>query len=76
MTVRIDDELADFIDRATMAGEGSRAEVINRALKRELRRRAAQRDAQIYASIPSDLETDSSASWSGSNAKQVLSELD
>lgn len=50
LTVKVDDDLAAFIDQAAKAGEGSRADVINRAIKREIRRRAADRDAQIYAS--------------------------
>lgn len=77
MTIRIDDDLAAFIDQATKVGEGSRADVINRAIKREIRRRAAQRDAQIYASdADPDLETDAYAAWAAKNANKVWSELD
>ncbi|MFD4422213.1 YlcI/YnfO family protein [Agromyces sp. NPDC058484] len=77
MTIRVDDDLAAFIDQAAKAGEGSRADVINRAIKREIRRRAAQRDAQIYASgADLDLETDAYAAWASRNASRVWSELD
>lgn len=77
MTIRVDDDLAAFIDQAAQAGEGSRADVINRAIKREIRRRAAQRDAQIYAfSADPDLDSDAYAAWATRTAGQVWSELD
>lgn len=77
MTIRVDDDLAAFVDQAAQAGEGSRAEVINRAIKREIRRRAAERDAQIYAvSADPDLESDAYGVWAARNAGQVWSELD
>ncbi len=77
MTIRVDDELAAFIDQAAKAGEGSRADVINRVIKREIRRRAAAQDAQIYASTAdSDLESDEYAKWATHNAHQVWAELD
>lgn len=77
MTIRVDDDLAAFVDRAAKAGEGSRADVINRAIKREVRRRAAERDAEIYASSADpDLESDAYAVWAARNAGQVWSELD
>lgn len=77
MTIRVDDDAATFIDQAANAGEGSRAEVINRAIKREMRRRAAQQDAQIYASSSDpDLESDAYAAWASRNSSQVLSDLD
>jgi len=77
MTVRVDNELADFVDAAAKAGEGSRADVINRALRRELRRRGAQQDARIYAATPdSELESDAYAQWAARNAAQASSDLD
>lgn len=77
MTIRVDDESAAFIDQASNAGEGSRADVINRAIKREIRRRAAERDAQIYAAgADPDLESDAYGEWAASNAGRVWSELD
>ena len=77
MTIRIDDDLAAFVDQAAHAGEGSRAEVISRAIRRELRRRAAARDAQIYASSTDpDLDSDAYTAWASRNADQVWSELD
>lgn len=50
MTIRVDDDLAAFVDEAARAGEGSRADVINRAIRREMQRRHAESDARIYAS--------------------------
>ncbi len=77
MTIRVDDDSAAFIDRAAKAGEGSRADVINRAIKREIRRRFAEQDAQIYASSADpDLESDAYAEWAARNAGQVWAELD
>ncbi len=77
MTIRVDDDLAAFIDQAAKAGEGSRADVINRAIKREIRRRAAERDAQIYASSTDpDLGSDAYGVWAMRNAGEVWSELD
>lgn len=77
MTVRLDDDVAAFIDQAARAGEGSRADVINRVIKREMRRRAAEHDAQLYAaSADPDLESDTYATWAARNAGQVWSELD
>lgn len=77
MTIRVDDELAAFVDQAARAGEGSRADVINRAIKREIRRRAAERDAQIYAaSTDPDLETDAYTTWMARNAGEVWADLD
>lgn len=77
MTIRVDDELAAFVDEAAKAGEGSRADVINRALRREIRRRAAERDAQIYASTTDpDLDSDAYAEWATRNASRVTPDLD
>ena len=77
MTIRVDDELAAFVDRAAQSGEGSRADVINRALRRELRRRAAERDAQIYAATRDpDLDSDAYLAWTLRNATDVLTERD
>ena len=77
MTIRVDDDLAAFVDRAVNSGEGSRADVINRAIKRELRRRGAEHDARIYASnAEHDLESDAYVAWAAGNAGRVWSELD
>lgn len=76
MTIRVDDDLAAFVDQATQAGEGSRAEVINRALRREIRRRGAERDAQVYASTSDpDLDSDSYAAWAAHAASVSMTEL-
>jgi predicted transcriptional regulator len=74
MTIRVDDESAAFVDRAAAAGEGSRADVINRALRREMRRREAERDARIYASTADDaLDTDAYAAWAAASATAAWS---
>lgn len=76
MTVRIGDIQARFVDEVSAAGEGSRADVINRALEREMRRRAAMRDAEIYRTThDDDLDTDAYAVWASSNAAAVGREL-
>jgi predicted transcriptional regulator len=77
MTIRVDEDLAAFVDQAAKAGEGSRADVINRAIKREVRRRAAERDAQIYAaSTDPDLESDAYATWMARHTREVWADLD
>ena len=77
MTIRVDDDLAAFVNQAAQAGGGSRADVINRAIRREIRRRAAERDAQIYAaSADPDLESDAYGVWAANNATQVWAEFD
>jgi predicted transcriptional regulator len=77
MTIRVDDDLAAFVDSEAKSGECSRADVINRALRREIRRHAALRDAGIYlASIDTDLDSDAYAEWAAGNAQRVTSELD
>ncbi len=77
MTIRIDDDLAAFVDEAAKAVKGSRADVINRAIKREVRRRTAAQDAQIYvSSADSGMDSDAYEQWAAHNARQVSSELD
>ena len=77
MTIRVEDDLAAFVDQAAQSGGISRADVINRAIRREIRRRAAERDAQIYAaSADPDLESDAYGVWAANNTNQVWSELD
>ena len=77
MTVRIEDDLAAYVDEAAQSGGGSRADVINRALRHEIRRRAAQHDAQIYASSSDpDLDSDAYAAWARRTADHVWSDLD
>lgn len=77
MTIRIGDAQARFVDEAAAAGEGSRAEVISRALAREMRRRAATRDAEIYAAHPDpDLESDAYSAWAAGNAAAMATDLD
>lgn len=68
---------AAFIDQEAESGRGSRADVVNRAIKREIRRRAAEHDAQIYVSgADPDVESDAYGQWAAGNARHVWSELD
>ena len=77
MTIRVDDDLATFVDQAARAGGDSRADVINRAIRHEVRRLAAARDAEIYAAgADPDLDSDAYGAWAARNAGQVKSELD
>ncbi len=77
MTVRIDDELAHFVDASGKNGEGSRAQVISAALRHEMRRREAQRDAEIYVRhIDPELESDAYERWSQRNVAEAMSDLD
>lgn len=74
-TISVDDDLTAFIDEAGRSGEGSRADLINRDIKREFRRRSAERDAEIYRSIAApdpDPESDAYASWMDRSARRVL----
>ena len=74
MTVRIPDDVAEFVDQLVSDGAKSRAEVITRALKREQRRQRAQRDALIYATTEPDRELDDFVGAAAS--KLDLSNLD
>jgi Arc/MetJ-type ribon-helix-helix transcriptional regulator len=57
IAVRLDDELADFVDAIVESGtERSRAAVVTRALERERRRMVATRDAEILATSGPDPE--------------------
>jgi Arc/MetJ-type ribon-helix-helix transcriptional regulator len=76
MTVRIPDELAEFVDQEVANGAKSRADVIAHALRRELRRRQAQRDAEIYASMAADPDEKQWAEWAAGNASAAWNELD
>ncbi|MCA0293345.1 MAG: ribbon-helix-helix protein, CopG family [Actinobacteria bacterium] len=77
MTIRVDDDLAAFVDAQAAARTTSRADVINRAIRGEVRRQRAARDAQIYASTTDpDLESDAYAAWAAGTAGSAWSELD
>lgn len=77
MTIRVENDLAAFVDQAARAAGGSRADVINRAIRREIRRQAAERDAQIYAAgADSDVDSDAYGKWAAHTAEQAWSDLD
>ena len=77
MTIRVDEDLAAFVDQAARAEGRSRAEVIGRALRHEVRRRAAVRDAEIYAATADpDLESDAYVEEMRRRAVRVGTELD
>lgn len=75
VTVRLPEELVDFIDTSIRRGEAaSRAAVVSKALERERRRRIAERDAETYAATANDRdELDELAAWA---AKIPLDDLD
>jgi Arc/MetJ-type ribon-helix-helix transcriptional regulator len=55
VTVRLPDELVDFIDERIQCGKASgRAAVVIAALERERRRLVGERDAEILAQIAGD----------------------
>jgi len=55
ITVRLPDELVEFLDGHVAAGEAaSRASLVARALERERRRHIAMEDARIYAASGDD----------------------
>jgi Arc/MetJ-type ribon-helix-helix transcriptional regulator len=57
ISVRLPDELVDFVDGVVESGAGrSRAAVVRRALDRERRRTVAARDAEILARTGPDPE--------------------
>jgi Arc/MetJ-type ribon-helix-helix transcriptional regulator len=57
ITLRLPDELVEFVDRVVASGRGpSRAAVIARALERERRRTLAARDAEILEKLGADRE--------------------
>ncbi len=62
ITVRIPDDLAEFIDGLVAQGVvASRAEAVSIALIRERRRRTALRDVEILQQHPTDPELDALA---------------
>lgn len=61
ITVRLSEENVALVDQLVAEGKAkSRADAIDRALRRERRRQAALRDAEIYASSAPDPEL---AAW-------------
>jgi Arc/MetJ-type ribon-helix-helix transcriptional regulator len=57
ITVRLADENVEFLDQLVADGKvKSRAEAVDRALRRERRHAAALRDAEIYARTAPDPE--------------------
>jgi antitoxin MazE3 len=71
ITVRLPDELVEYVDRLVASGkEPSRAAIVARALERERRRETAENDARIYArSAPSDL--DDLAGWAARHTPEI-----
>lgn len=64
VTVRLPDELVDFMDSRVEGGDASgRAAVVAAALERERRRLIAERDAQILAQTQDDDDFDALAAY-------------
>jgi len=73
LTVRLPDELVDFIDRRVVQGATSRAAVIAAAVERERRREVAERDAKILAQVGKDDDFDALAAFAASTRLDDLS---
>jgi Arc/MetJ-type ribon-helix-helix transcriptional regulator len=74
LTVRLADDLVEFIDRRIRDGEApSRAAVVAMAIDRERRRAIAERDAAILAQARSNDDLDELAAYA---AHTVLTDLD
>jgi Arc/MetJ-type ribon-helix-helix transcriptional regulator len=74
ITVRLPDELVEFMDRLVDDNKASsRASVVARAMERERRRDLAERDAAILAQYGEPADLDGLAEHAGSTA---LSDLD
>jgi Arc/MetJ-type ribon-helix-helix transcriptional regulator len=64
ITVRLPNEIVEFIDRLVEKGEASsRADVVARAVDRERRRNVAARDAAILAQSGADPDLDGLAAY-------------
>jgi Arc/MetJ-type ribon-helix-helix transcriptional regulator len=72
ITVRLPDELVDFVDDLVAAGVvASRAEAVTVSLRRERRRRTALRDVDILHRHPSDPELEAVAEHSAAHPVPV-----
>lgn len=78
ITVRIPDDLVEFIDQQVKDGEqSSRAAAVTHALKREQRRGRAEHDALIYATTTDpELDSPEYGQWASANAAKVWADLD
>ena len=63
LTVRLAEDLVEFIDECVVGGAPSRAAVIADAIERERRRLVAERDAAILAASGSDADFDELAAY-------------
>jgi Arc/MetJ-type ribon-helix-helix transcriptional regulator len=74
IAVRLPDDMVAFIDDLVAGGAAaSRAEVVDRALRRERRRQIAARDAAILAQAGRDPDLDQLADFA---ARVPLADLD
>jgi Arc/MetJ-type ribon-helix-helix transcriptional regulator len=59
ITIRVEEDLLDFVDALVGQGDrASRADAVNRALRRERRHQVAVRDLEIMAAVDGDLYPD------------------
>ncbi len=73
ITVRLPDDLVEFIDECVAAGDvRSRAALVSRAVERERRRAIATRDAAILAASAADDDFDALAEFA---AKTPMDDL-
>jgi Arc/MetJ-type ribon-helix-helix transcriptional regulator len=72
ITVRLTEENVAFVDQLVADGKAkSRADVVDRALRRERRRQAALRDAEIYSNAASDPELEAWAAYANAHPPQL-----
>jgi Arc/MetJ-type ribon-helix-helix transcriptional regulator len=72
ITVRLPDDLVEYIDRLVASGrDPSRAATVARALERERRREIAENDARIYAKAAAATELDDLAEWATRHAPAI-----
>jgi Arc/MetJ-type ribon-helix-helix transcriptional regulator len=72
ITVRLTEENVAFVDQLVADGKAkSRADAVNRALRRERRRQAALRDAEIYSNATSDPELEAWAAHASAHPPQL-----
>lgn len=77
ITVRLDDELVEFIDGQVAGGRAtSRAASVATALRREQRRLAAQHDAEIYASHAGEDDPDDLDALTAYASRTPMPDLD
>ena len=78
ITVRLPDELVEFLDDEVKGGKASsRADSVAAALRQVRQTRAAERDAEIYARLAEQGDDDPElAAWTEHASRTPLTDLD